>query len=69
MAVEKPKCLKEEHLHYLDQLRESGVTNMFGAVPFIMLEFHDLSKQEAKQVLLYWMETFGERHPRQRRSV
>ena len=33
MAVEKPEYLTEEHLLYLDQLRESGVTNMFGAVP------------------------------------
>ena len=64
MAVVKPEYLTEDHLRYLDQLRESGVTNMFGAVPFILLEFPDLSEQEAKQVLLYWMKTFGDRHPR-----
>jgi hypothetical protein len=56
--------LTEEHLRYLDQLRESGVTNMFGAVPFILLEFSNLNEQQAKQVLIYWMETFGDRHPR-----
>ena len=64
MAVEKPNYLTEEHLRYLDQLRESGVTNMFGAVPFILLEFSNLNEQQAKQVLIYWMETFGDRHPR-----
>lgn len=64
MEVERPECLTEEHLHYLDRLRESGVTNMFGAVPYILLEFPDLSKREAKQVLIYWMRTFTERHPR-----
>ena len=64
MEVEKPECLTEEHLLYLDQLRESGVTNMFGAVPYILLEFPDLSEQQAKQVLIYWMKTFSDRHPR-----
>ncbi len=64
MAVEKPEYLTEEHLLFLDRLRESGVTNMFGAVPYILLEFPDLSEQQAKQVLLYWMKTFSDRHPR-----
>jgi hypothetical protein len=64
LAVEKPNYLTEEHLRYLDQLRKSGVTNMFGAVPFILLEFSNLNEQQAKQVLIYWMETFGDRHPR-----
>ena len=64
MEVEKPEHVTEEHLLYLDRLRESGVTNMFGAVPFIMLGFADLSEQEAKQALIYWMKTFSDRHPR-----
>jgi len=37
---------------------------MFGAVPFILLEFPDLSEQQAKKVLIYWMNTFSDRHPR-----
>jgi len=57
LAVEKPEHVTEEHLLYLDRLRESGVTNMFGAVPYILLEYPDLSEQEAKQVLIYWMKT------------
>ena len=64
MAIEKPEFLTEEHLVYLDRLRESGVTNMFGAAPFILDQFPELTEKEAKQVLIYWMETFGERHPR-----
>ena len=64
MAIEKPEFLTEEHLVYLDRLRESGVTNMFGAAPFILDQFPELTEKEAKQVLTYWMETFGERHPR-----
>ena len=64
MEVEKPKYVTEEHLDYLDQLRESGVTNMFGAVPFILVEFPDLSEKQGKQILIYWMQTFSDRHPR-----
>ena len=64
MEVEKPECLAEEHLLYLDDLRKSGVTNMFGAVPYILLEYPDLSEQQAKKVLIYWMKTFSDRHPR-----
>jgi len=46
---------------FLDWLRESGKTNMFGATPFLQKQFN-LNKEEAKAFLLEWMETFGERH-------
>lgn len=58
----RPDFVEDDHLDYLDELRESGVTNMFGARPYLMKEFPDLSKDEAGVVLLYWMKTFGERH-------
>lgn len=64
--MEKPEFCRREHLEYLDELRESGVTNMFGARPYLCGEFEfsdmPLTKQEAGQVLSYWMETFSERH-------
>ena len=43
---------------YLEKLRRSGVTNMFGAVPYLMEEF-DLDKQEATNVLKDWMENYN----------
>ena len=58
----KPECVLEKHLKYLDALRERGVTNMFGAGPYLMKIFSDLNRQEAKNILSYWMETFSERH-------
>lgn len=58
--IERPAFIKDEYLTYLDELRESGETNMFGAVPYLMDEF-DFSKQDAKTVLSYWMASFGER--------
>lgn len=50
-----------EYFEYLDNLRESGVTNMFGAAPYLQQAF-GLSRYEARDVLLKWMETFSERH-------
>lgn len=48
----------EEYFEYLDQLRESGVTNMFGAVPYLQAEFSELSFDwvRASQVLQLWMQ-------------
>ena len=46
---------------YLDDLRESGKTNMFGAVPYLVEAFN-ITKYDAQRHLVKWMETFGERH-------
>lgn len=64
--IEKPDFVKEDHLLFLDDLRESGVTNMYGATPYLMEEFAELNKNQAMKVLIYWMNTFGERHPKSR---
>jgi hypothetical protein len=60
--IEKPENLTDEHLEYLDELRESGVTNMFGARPYLIAEFPELKIDEAGKILSYWMKTFSERH-------
>ena len=52
----------EDYFTYLDILRESGATNMFSAIPYLLEEFSELSEVEAKKVLKNWMETFSERH-------
>ena len=51
---------REMYFDYLDQLRESGITNMFGASPYLQEAF-DLDRYEAKDVLLEWMQTFSAR--------
>jgi hypothetical protein len=56
-----PTAMTPEHLDYLDDLRESGATNMFGARPYLMEDFPELTKAEAGEILSYWMRTFGER--------
>ena len=57
MAVEDPEETLEQALEYLDNLRESGRINMFGAAPWLEEEF-SFPKQVAKGVLGYWMEQF-----------
>ena len=60
--MDKPAKLKNEHLDFLDALRKSGATNMFGASPYLIDAYPNLKKDEAIKILSYWMETFGERH-------
>ncbi len=59
----RPDIVTDAHLEYLDELRESGDTNMFGAGEYVEEEF-GLSKKSAKEILMYWMSSFGERHPK-----
>ena len=47
------------YFEYLDGLRKSGVTNMFGAAPYVSGRF-GTTKQEARTILAKWMETFGD---------
>ena len=55
----RPEGITDNHLKYLDSLRASGATNMFGAGSYVEEAF-DVSRIEAKAIVLYWMATFGE---------
>ena len=43
---------------FLDELRESGSTNMFGATPYIQKQF-GITKYDAQRFLVNWMENYG----------
>ena len=43
---------------YLENLRRSGVCNMFGATPYIMDEF-GVDKNEARAILMDWMNNYN----------
>lgn len=47
----------EEYFEYLDELRESGVTNMFSA-PSYLQDRYSLDKVTARAVFTVWTETF-----------
>jgi hypothetical protein len=44
---------------YLNELRDSGVTNMFGAAPYVATTF-GIPKEEARRILSLWMNNFNE---------
>jgi hypothetical protein len=46
---------KMEQFIYLNKLRESGETNMYGASPYLQCAF-SLTKREASKILVEWME-------------
>ena len=48
----------EIYKEYLDELRESGSTNMFGAGAYLTMTFPELSKKDASDILLKWMKEF-----------
>lgn len=50
--------LAEEVFPYLDELRKSGETNMFGAHKYVMDDF-DISKSMAITLVSAWMKQFN----------
>jgi uncharacterized protein YciI len=55
----RPNIVTNEHLEFLDHLRESGDVNMCGAASNLRDEF-GLDKTESREILNYWMMTFGD---------
>jgi len=60
--------ITKEHFAYLDRLRESGETNMFGATPYVEKRFK-VSKSDARHILKMWMETYSEKSPAERAEL
>lgn len=50
---------EQEVLGFLNALRESGATNMFGAGPYIEAEFPSLGRSESTRMLKLWMANFS----------
>jgi hypothetical protein len=49
--------MKDEIFTYLNELRESGVTSMFGAVPYLMDEF-SFDMADSRVYLAQWMKSY-----------
>lgn len=49
----------EAEFKYLERLRISGVTNMYGAAPYLVSVF-DIDKNEARTILSDWMKRYDE---------
>ena len=50
---------EKEVMDFLNILRDSGATNMFGATPYVIEEF-GLDTSEARRILSLWMKNFNE---------
>ena len=55
--------MEHEYFEYLDILRASGITNMFGSSIYLTKQFDDLTKKEANKIVLAWMQTFSKDTP------
>jgi hypothetical protein len=56
-----------DYFDELDEIRESGIVNMFGAAPELQRRYPGMSRDEARAVLSAWMDTFdGVRPPEDR---
>lgn len=54
---------RKKYFDFLEKLRESGETNMYGAVPYLQDNFRELryALEDAKRILLDWFKTFEEK--------
>jgi len=59
-VLKKKGFLMEKYFAYLECLRHSGVTNMYGARPYLQKEFPELADdpERAGEILLAWFEGF-----------
>ena len=51
----------KEYFIFLNVLRESGKTNMFGASSYLAEHFEDddMSDKQWREVVMFWMQNFG----------
>lgn len=52
----------DEYFEFLNDLRDYGVCNMFGAGP-LLAEAFSLDKYKAKEILILWMESYSAGQP------
>lgn len=52
----------DKYFKYLEELRDSGETNMYGAVPYLQENFPELrfDPKRAQAILLAWFRSFEE---------
>ena len=50
----------EDYYQVLENIRQSGITNMFGAAPYLKEFCPELSGKEASEILCNWMANYDE---------
>ena len=59
MSTRKTTEQEKEAMEFLNFLRNTGVTNMFGSAPYVQEEF-GIEKKEARRLVSLWMSNFNE---------
>ena len=59
--IERPEIVEDEHLVFLDELRESAVINMLESRTYLISEY-GLEIEDASKIVNYWRRSFEERH-------
>tara|TARA_R110000751_G_scaffold94798_3_gene185052 strand:- start:126 stop:287 length:162 start_codon:yes stop_codon:yes gene_type:complete len=49
--------MKKKHKEFLNELRDSGVTNMYGASPYLSAAF-GIPTKKAREILGEWIRSF-----------
>lgn len=57
-AEQSAEIEQDRYFNFLYELRDSGKTNMFDAIPYLLEAFLELDKQSAIIVLSDWMASF-----------
>lgn len=60
--------VEEEHLIYLDELRESGRINMLGAPAYLEKVF-GVTQEHSFEIFRYWKATFTKRQAEKSKTV
>ena len=50
----------KDYYQVLENIRQSGITNMFGAAPYLKEFCPELSLKEAQEILGNWMRNYDE---------
>ena len=50
----------EDYYQLLETIRQSGITNMYGAAPYLKEFYPELSIKEAQNILVNWMKNYDE---------
>lgn len=61
--TEDEKVRYEKQFIFLEELRSSGIVNMYGATPYLQEQFK-MEYQEAVRVLSLWIKNYEELFPR-----
>ena len=51
---------RRQYFAYLEKLRDSGETNMYGAAQYLERKFPELDKKQAEEILIAWISSFEE---------